>query len=327
MKIFITGGDGLLGSNLVRELLQMGHELRVLVQPNRKNQTLEGLPILKVEGDLLDFDRLVCIAEGCEAIYHVAANTSIWPSRNTVVNRVNIAGTMNIISLAKKLKVKKMVYVGTANSFSFGSKEKPGVEGSVYIARKYGLDYLDSKYEAHQLVMDAVKDGVPAVVVNPTFMLGPFDSMPSSGAMVLAVYQQKIPGFAPGGRNYICVKDAAKGIANALEKGRIGECYIIGNKNLSYKEAFTMMAKVLGVKPPALPMPAALVLMYGVFNMILYRLTGKRPLVSYPMSRIACDRHYFSAAKAVRELDLPQSPIEDGVRDCFHWLHSNGYSK
>ncbi len=327
MKIFLTGGDGLLGSNLVRELLNKGHELKVLVQPGRQTITLDGLNIERIEGDLLDIDSLTKAAEGAEAIYHVAASTSIWPSRNEIVNRVNIEGTQNIIALAKSLNVKKLVYVGTANSFSFGTKEEPGVEGTPYIAGKYGLDYMDSKFKAHQLIDEAVKDGVPAVVVNPTFMLGPYDSMPSSGAMVLAVYKQEVPGFAPGGRNYICVKDAAIGIANALEKGRVGESYIIGNKNMSYKEAFTLMAKTLNVKAPKIPMPKAVVLAYGKVSMWLFKLTGKKPVVSYPMAKIACDTHYFSAAKAVKELGLPQSPIEEGIKECFDWLDKNGYIK
>ena len=327
MKIFLTGGDGLLGSNLVRELLKKGHELKVLVQPNRQTVTLDGLNIERIEGDLLDIDSLTKAAEGAEAIYHVAASTSIWPSRNEIVNRVNIEGTQNIITLAKSLKVKKLVYVGTANTFSFGTKENPGVEGTPYIASKYGLDYMDSKYKAHQLVMEAVKEGVPAVVVNPTFMLGAYDSMPSSGAMVLAVYKQDVPGFAPGGRNYICVKDAAVGIANALEKGRVGESYIIGNKNMSYKEAFTLMAETLKVKAPKIAMPKVAVLGYGKVSMWIYRLTGKKPVVSFPMAKIACDTHYFSAAKAVKELDLPQSPIEEGIQECFDWLDKNGYIK
>ncbi len=327
MKIFLTGGDGLLGSNLVRELLKNGHELKVLVQPGRQTVTLDGLKIERIEGDLLDIDSLTKAAEDAEAIYHVAASTSIWPSRNEIVNKVNIEGTQNIIALAKKLNVKKLVYVGTANSFSFGTKENPGVEGTAYIASKYGLDYMDSKFKAHQLIDEAVKDGVPAVVVNPTFMLGPYDSMPSSGAMVLAVYKQEVPGFAPGGRNYICVKDAAIGIANALEKGRIGESYIIGNKNLSYKEAFTLMAKTLNVKAPKIAMPKAAVLGYGKVSMWIYKLTGKKPVVSYPMAKIACDTHYFSAAKAVKELGLPQSPIEEGIKECFDWLDRNGYIK
>jgi dihydroflavonol-4-reductase len=327
MKLFITGGDGFLGSNLVRELLSKGHELRIFVQPGRAVSTLDGLNLEKVEGDLLNFESIKAAAGEVDAIYHIAANTSIWPSRSKIVNDINIEGTRNIIRLAKELKVKKLIYVGTANTFSFGSKENPGREGTPYKGLQYGLDYMDSKYKAHQLVMEAVKDGVPAVVVNPTFMLGAYDSGPSSGAMILAVHSQKLPGYAPGGRNFICVKDAAKGIANALEKGRVGESYIIGNENLSYKEAFGKMAAELGVKAPGLSFPKWVLLIYGMIGSFVSGITGKKPTVSYPMAKIACDGHYFSAEKAVRELELPQSPIEEGIREGFAWLKSNGYVK
>jgi len=325
MKIFITGGDGFLGSNLVRVLLDRGHELRILVQAGRETNTLNGLKLELVEGDLLNLESLKTAAKDSEAIFHLAASTSIWPSRSEIVNKINIEGTQNILQLAKDLNVKKLVYVGTANTFSFGTKDNPGKEDTPYLGKKYGLDYMDSKYEAHQFVMKAVAEGLPAVVVNPTFMLGPYDSAPSSGAMILAVHSQKLPGFAPGGRNYICVKDAAVGIANALEKGRIGESYIIGNKNLSYKEAFSKIATVLDVKPPKISIPWWGILIYGRIGCFIARMTGGKPTVSYPMAKIACDTHYFTAEKAVRELDLPQSPIEEGISESFNWLKSNGY--
>ncbi len=327
MKIFITGGDGLLGSNLIRELLTKEHELKVLVQAGRQVNTLDGLNLEKVEGDLLNFESLKKAAEGTEAIFHIAANTSIWPSRSEIVNRVNIEGVQNILRLSKELNISKLIHVGTANTFSFGTKENPGKEDTAYKGKQYGLDYMDSKWKAHQLVMDAVKEGVPAVVVNPTFMLGAYDSVPSSGAMILAVHAQNLPGYAPGGRNYICVKDAAKGISNALDKGKIGESYIIGNENLSYKEAFGKMASVLGVTPPKRAIPQWAILVYGLFGSFIASITGKKPTVSYPMAKIACDSHYFTAEKAVKELDLPQSPIDEGIHESFLWLKSNGYIK
>ncbi len=325
MKIFVTGGDGFLGSNLVRVLLEKGHDLRLLLQTGRETKTLDGLKLEIVEGDLLNFESLKAAAKDAEAIFHIAASTSIWPSRNEIVNKVNIEGTRNILRLAKDMDVKKLVYVGTANTFSFGTLENPGREDTAYLGRKYGLDYMDSKWKAHQLVMNAVEEGVPAVVVNPTFMLGAYDSAPSSGAMILAINSQKLPGYAPGGRNYICVKDAAVGIANALEKGKIGESYIIGNENLSYKEAFGKMAGVLGVEPPKLGIPWWGLLAYGRIGCFIAGLTGSKPTVSYPMAKIACDSHYFTAEKAVRELDLPQTPIEEGITESFNWLKSNGY--
>lgn len=325
MKIFITGADGLLGSNLVRELLSRGHQITVLVQANRQTFTLEGLNIKKVIGDILDYKSLEKAAAGIEAIFHVAANTSIWPARDEKVNLVNIEGTKNIIQLAKNMAVNKLIYVGTASSFTFGSKENPGKEGTPYIGAKYGLDYMDSKYLAHQLVLKSALDGVPTVVVSPTFMLGAFDSQPSSGAMVMAVYQEKVPGFAPGGRNYICVKDAAIGIANALEMGRVGESYIIGNENLSYQEAFHLMAEVLQVKAPNISMPKWVIISYAKWGEFWFKLSGKKPTVTIAMAQIACDSHYFSSQKAVSELKLPQTPIKEGIKECHEWLNKNGY--
>ncbi len=325
MKIFITGGDGFLGSNLVRVLLNCGHELRILVLLGRQTNTLDGLNLEIVEGDLLNYDSLKLAAKDSEAIFHIAANTSLWPSRSDIVNKINIEGTRNILRLAKDLDVYRFIHVGTANTFSFGTLENPGMENTEYNGWQYGLDYMDSKWKAHQLVMNAVKEGLPAVVVNPTFMFGAYDSLPSSGAMIIAVNSQKLPGYAPGGRNYICVKDAAIGIANALEKGRIGESYIIGNENLSYEQAFGKIANVIGVKAPKLRIPKWVLLLYGRINSIMAVITAKKPKVSFPMAKIACDEHYFKAAKAVRELDLPQSPIEEGIRESFDWLKSNGY--
>jgi dihydroflavonol-4-reductase len=328
MKILVTGADGLLGSNLVRELLHRGHEVRAFVQPARQQKTLEGLALEKFQGDLLNQNEVIHAAVSCDAIIHCAASTSVWPTRSAIVNKVNIEGTKNIIEAVKQNKIQRLIYIGTANSFGFGSKENPGVEGNSYKSAMYGLDYMDSKYKAQQLILSEVKEnGLPAVIVNPTFMFGPYDSNPSSGAMVVALYKGKVPGYTAGGRNYVCVKDAAVAIANALTKGRVGECYILGNQNLSYKEAFRKIASVVGVKPPAIPIPTVFAKLYGRVGSFIGKMTGKAPAISYPLSRIACDEHYFSAAKAVKELELPQTPVEIGIKECFEWLKENGYLK
>ena len=327
MKIFVTGGNGFLGSNLIRELINRGHELCVLVQPGSKVDTLKGLRLGIAVIDILDFNSLKAAAKDSEAIFHLAACTSLWPARNEIATKVNIEGTQNIIHLAKELDVKRLVHVGTANTFGFGTKENPGREDSEYMGSQYGLDYLDSKWKAHQLVMEAVREGVPALIVNPTSLLGEYDSKPNFGAMIMAIYAQKLPGSGPGGRNYINVKDAVKGIANALDKGNIGESYIIGNENLSYREVFVKIASVLKLKSPIRRVPKWGMLAYGRIGSSIAFITGRRPTVSFPMAKIACDAHYFSSEKAVRDLDLPQTPIEDGILESFEWLKSNGYIK
>jgi dihydroflavonol-4-reductase len=326
MKILVTGADGLLGSNLVRELLGRGHSIRAFVQPGRQQKTLEGLSIEKFSGNLLNRDQVEKAAEGCQAIIHCAASTSVWPTRSEIVNTVNIEGTRNIIESVKKNKVDRLIYIGTANSFGFGTKEIPGVEGNPYKSDTYGLDYMDSKYKAQQLVLQEIKEnGLPAVIVNPTFMFGPYDSNPSSGAMIVALYKGKVPGYTTGGRNYVCAKDAAVAIANALTKGRVGECYILGNQNLSYNEVFGKIASTFDVKPPSVAIPSLFAKLYGRIGSLMGILSGKAPAISYPLSRIACDEHYYSPVKAVKELELPQTPVEVGIKESFEWLKENGY--
>ena len=328
MKILVTGADGLLGSNLVRELLSRGHVIRAFVQPGRQQKTLEGLPIEKFAGNLLNPDEVIKAAEGCEAIIHCAASTAVWPIRSEIINKVNIDGTKNIIEAVYKNNIQRLIYVGTANSFGFGSKSQPGVEGNPYKSATYGLDYMDSKYKAMQVVLEEVKTNkLPAVIVNPTFMFGPYDSTPSSGAMIVALYKGKVPGYTKGGRNYLCAKDAAVAIANALTKGSVGECYILGNENLSYREIFTKISNTIGVKPPSLAIPSVFAKLYGRIGSIIGNVTGNAPAISYPLARISADEHYYNPAKARTELGLPQTPVETGIRESFEWLKENGYLK
>ncbi|MBN1953249.1 MAG: NAD-dependent epimerase/dehydratase family protein [Bacteroidales bacterium] len=326
MKILLTGADGFLGTNITRELLGRGYKVRAFIQPGRPTELLNDLDIGKFEGDILNEEDIFQALEGCDALIHAAANTSIWPSRSEIVKKVNVEGTRNVVNAALKAGIKRMVYIGTANTFGFGDEQDPGHEGKPYSSARYKMEYQDSKYKAHLVVMEAVKNqGLPCIVVNPTFMFGPYDSKPSSGAMIVGVYRGKVPGYTLGGRNFIKVKDAAVGVANALTKGEIGECYILGNVNLTYKEIFEKIARVTGVKAPGIPLPKFLVLAFGLFQSTIAHITKKAPDVTYPMSKISNDKHFFTAAKAVKHLDLPQNPIEEGIQECFDWLKANKY--
>ena len=325
-RILLTGADGFLGNNLTRELLKRGYYVRAFIQPGRNSDLLKDLDVDKHEGDLLNPTDLEHAIQSCDYLIHAAASTSLWPDRSEIVRKVNIDGTRNAIQAAIGSSIRKMIYVGTANSFGFGSKKEPGTERNSYTAGKYHLDYTDSKYEAHQLVLEAVhKHNLPAVIVNPTFMFGPYDSKPGTGQMIQAIYKQKVPGYTRGGRNYVCVKDVAIGIANALDKGMVGESYILGNQNLSYKEAFELIATIIDKRPPGIAIPCWTSVIFGAIGSFGGKIFGKQPRVSYPMALMSCDEHYFSAEKARNLLDLPQTSIEVGIKDSYDWLKSNGY--
>ena len=180
MKILVTGADGLLGSNLVRELLGRNYDVTALVQEQKVYPTLADLPINMVIGDLLDPISIHKALNNMEIVIHCAANTSMFPPRQEIVNRVNLNGVETIISACKENQVKRLIYVGTANSFGSGTQTNLGDETRAYNAEKYGLDYMDSKYKAQKIILEEVANGsLDAVVVNPTFMIGPYDGRPT----------------------------------------------------------------------------------------------------------------------------------------------------
>ncbi len=325
-KVLVTGPDGVLGSNLLRELLHRGYSVTAMSEDGKKSPTIDMLPILKIGGNLLNPQDLISATKGMDVVIHCAASTSMYPARSENVNLVNIGGTKNIIEACLTNKVKRLIYVGTANSFGSGNLDQPGTEKNPYNAYHYGLDYMDSKYKAQLLVLEKVKtDGLNAVVVNPTFMIGPYDSRPSSGEMVLSVYRKKIPGYTLGGKNFIAVKDVAVGIANAIEKGKSGECYILANENLTYKQAFDKIASTIDVKPPQLKLPTRAVKTIGKISSILANSLKYNPKLTYELSVLSSEIHFYSSAKAIAELDLPQTPIEEAIKDCFEWFEQNNY--
>lgn len=327
MKVLVTGPDGVLGSNLVRELLRRNYNVSVLLLDGTTSPTLEGLPITSFYGNVLKPESLEQPFTGQDIVIHCAAATNVFPARNEFVNRVNIEGSRNIADACLKHNIRRLIYVGTANSFSYGTTVcNPGTEGTPYVSVKYGLDYMDSKRYAQDYILGAVKtQGLPAIVVNPTFMIGPYDSKPSSGQMILALHKGKVPCYSGGGKNYIAVKDVAFAIANAIEKGRIGECYILGNENLTYKEAFNKIAGAIGARPPKFRFFDSVIISYGAVSSFLGKAFRYSPVLTKELARISCDTHFYSAEKARKELELPQTPIETAAKECFEWFKENGY--
>jgi len=216
--------------------------------------------------------------------------------------------------------------VSTANALGFGTLENPGNEDTPPSFRQYGIGYMETKHEAQELILKEARDnGYPFLVVNPTFMIGPRDYKPSSGRMILAVALGKVPGYPVGGKNYVYVGDAATAIANALESGKAGECYILGNENLTYQQMFKKVADIVGVNPPRLAIPPLATKAFGMLGTISGNIFGVTPKVSYKMARVSCDGHYFSAKKAVNELQMPQTSIETAIQECYEWFKTNGY--
>lgn len=327
-KVFVSGANGMLGASICRELIRQGYPVKAMILPNLNINVLDGLNIETVEGNILDKDFLQREMADCEFVIHAAALTTVWPRRSELVMKVNFEGTKNVMEVAEKLLMKRMVHIGSANSFGHGSKEKPGNETTSYIFGKYGLDYIKSKYLAQKMLLEKyLKDNFPIIIINPTYMIGPFDSGPSSGKMIIELLKDRLPGYSSGGKNFICSTDVATATVNALKHGKLGECYIVGNENLGYKEFFNKVCDLRNKKFKLIKVPSLLVLCIGLFNSLVARVTKKTPKLSYTMTRMASVGQYYSSEKARRELALPQTPIETGIELCIDWFESNGYIK
>ncbi len=324
-KILVTGADGMLGNNIVRELLARGHSVCGLIERGHDGESLKGLPIKIIKGDLGIEEDLDPLFRENDYIIHTAGITSMWPARSQLSKKVNFEAVKLLVRLAKKHGTKRFIHIGTATSFGHGPKESPGTEKSPYTNHIFKLDYQDTKYLAQEYLLDEHrKNGFPVIILNPTFMIGRYDSGNGSNKMVLYIYKGKIPGYSPGGKNYVNVKDVAHAAANALTMGREGECYITGGKNLSYQESFTHIAETLEVKPPRIPLPRFVSIGFGALQSLTATITRKPPGVSYKMARIGCEECYYSPEKAIRELKMPQTPLEEGIRESIDWFREKG---
>jgi dihydroflavonol-4-reductase len=327
MKILITGADGLLGNNLVRECLSRKHEVGVMLLSEKATpQGLVGLPLKRFYGNILDEKLVRSAIQGFDVVIHLAASTQVNPPKDKKITEINVLGTKHVIQACLDFQVKRLIHVGTANSFAPGSIEHPGTEENGYSGQAYGLDYFDSKYAAQKLILESVKNNsLNAIVVNPTFMIGPFDTKPSSGALLLSLHKKQIPFCTPGSKTYIAVKDACVAICNSIEMGRSGQCYILGTENYTYKDFFQLVSSTLGFSTPKLGLPSFLIKSYGNFNSFLSKTTGKIPVLSKEMARLACENHCYSGEKARKELKMPHTPLSIAIKESYRWFEENGY--
>ena len=325
-QVLVTGADGLLGSNLVRELIGRGFAVRVLIQPGSKSRTLDGLGLEKITGDLLaDDGTLAQAAGGCDAIFHCAAITNMW-AKPELVFQVNLEGTRRVLDACVARKIKKLIFVGSASSFQFGSREKPGDEQAPFAPAYKGMPYMESKHQAMNLVKEYVKNkGLDAKIVAPTFMLGGYDFGPSSGELIRQFLKRKLGSVSPGGRNFVYVRDVAKAMVNALEQGRTGEAYILAGENLTYWEFFGKVAKIAGVPAPKRVLPSGVVVLAGLAGSAYGKISGKPAQLNLKMAQMACLGTYYNPAKARSELGLPAAPVEKAIEESLASLKQYGH--
>jgi len=326
-KVLVIGADGLLGSHLVRRLIERDYAVRVFVQPQSKSPTLEGLPLEMIKGDLLDADgRLEQAVAGCRYVFHCAAITDMWADRD-ITWKVNLDGTRRVLGACLEKDVQRMVFTGSASSFQFGTIDNPGDESGSFPAAYRGIAYMESKHRAMKLVLEYVdRRGLDAVVVAPTFLLGALDWRPSSGELIRQFLKRKMRFTSPGGRSFVHASDVALAMAAAAEKGKKGQCYIAGGHNLCYLDFFTRVAGIAGgVNPPRFVLPKSAIMACGAAGSLYGKVLSRRPPLDLRMAKLALCGTYYSSDKAARELGMPRTPIDASIEESIKSLRDYGY--
>jgi len=330
MKTFITGATGLLGGNLVRHLWTRGEkDLRVLVRKDSKTLALDDLQVERVAGDIRDPDSLGKALAGVDRVYHCAASVSQWKPALPVSYEVNVQGTVNVMDQSLKAGVKRVVYVSTVDTLGLSSLENPADENwpEHESMARFHNPYADTKYQAEREAEKFQKRGLDLVIIKPTYMIGEWDIKPSSGQMLIQVAKGRAPAYPGGGNNFVDVLDVCEGMRLAMAKGRTGESYILANDqgNMTYKDFFSLVAKIVGVNPPKFQIPYPAAVLGGYVFDLLGRVFNFEPDVNSITARMGYAPHYFSCQKAIRELGMPQSGIEDAVKRAFNWFTKYGY--
>jgi dihydroflavonol-4-reductase len=322
MLAFVTGATGFIGGNLARTLLADGYQVRALIRPQSDRHHIEELPIEVVAGDLDDTSVLTEQIKGCDVVFHVAAQYSLWAKDRHAIYRANVAGTENLLNAARAARVKRVVYTSSVAAIGVPTINTLGTEETQTTLAELVSDYKKSKFLAEEAARQAARQGLDVVIVNPSTPIGPYDVKPTpTGEIILRFLQDRMPAYVHTGLNLIDVEDVARGHILAWHRGRKGERYILGNRNLTLKEMLEMLSRLTGKPAPRLAIPHFIPLAIAyVDEMILARYFGKTPQLSFYSVQMSQKAMYYDSSKAVRELGLPQSSIEKALEKSVRWF-------
>ncbi len=324
----VTGATGFVGSAVARALRDRGHRLRLLVRPGSDRRNVSGLGAELAEGDLRDPASLAAAVAGCRFVVHVAADYRLWVPDPAPMLAANVDGTRALLLAAANAGVERIVYCSSVAALGLVGDGTPGTEDTpVHLDGIVGA-YKRSKYLAEQAVRDLVRErAAPVVIVNPSTPVGPRDIKPTpTGKMVLDAAAGRMPAYVDTGLNIVHVDDVAAGHVLALERGRIGEAYILGGHDLGMPELLAMVDDVMNRPTPRRArLPRGLLWPVALGMEGAARAFGIEPLVTREMLAMAKKRMFFSPAKAVAELGYAPRPARQAVADAVTWFRGAGW--
>jgi len=323
----VTGATGFVGANVVRELLREGATVRVLARPNGDRRAIDGLAVEICEGDLVDAASIRRAVQGAATVYHVAADYRLWAKHPEEIYRANVEGTRAVLQASADAGVNRIVYTSSVGALGIPKDGTPGTETTpVTLADMVG-PYKASKFLAEQVALGFALKGLPVVIVNPSTPIGPWDVKPTpTGQMVVDFLQGRMFATVDTGLNIVHVRDVARGHLLAAERGRVGEKYILGNANFTLTEIGGLLAEVAGSRAPRARIPYAVAWLAAGCMELAARVTGTVPRVPLTAVRMSRKRMFFSPAKAVKELGLPQTDVRTALHDAAEWFIEHGYA-
>ncbi len=325
--VLVTGASGFLGSAIASALRARGHGVRVLARPSSPRTNLNAADVV-CEGDLRDRASLAAALKGARYLFHAAADYRLWARNPEEIQRSNVEGTRLIMEEALSAGVERIVYTSSVATLKLtdgaaSTEDNPLADGEGIGA------YKRSKVAAERLVEAMIqRDGLPAVIVNPSTPIGPRDVRPTpTGRIIVEAASGRMPAFVDTGLNLAHVDDVAAGHIAALERGRIGERYILGGDNVFLADMLADIARLVGRRPPKLKLPRTMLYPIAYGAELLATLRGVEPFITSDGLRMARHHMFFDDSKARRELGYVSRPYREGLADAIAWFRAHGHLK
>jgi len=324
---FVTGATGFVGSAVARRLAARGFSLRLLVRSDSRLDNIDGLDAEVVVADLRDPGTVARAIRGARYLFHVAADYRLWARDPSEIVRNNLEGTRNVMQGALAAGIERVVYTSSVATLKPHDDGTPADESSRHTVETAIGAYKRSKLVAERLVERMIEDeGLPAVIVNPSTPVGPRDIKPTpTGRVIVEAARGRIPAFVDTGLNLVHVDDVAEGHVLALERGRIGESYVLGGHDVGFREMVGAVAELVSRKAPTIGLPRTPLFPIAYVAEAVARLTGKEPFITADALKMAKYRMFFSSAKAERELGYAFRPYREAIADALAWFRTAGY--
>jgi len=327
MKALVTGATGFIGSSVVRALLSQGYSVRGLMRVGSDGANLAGLDEMEwALGDVRDPVSVRQAMAGCSHVFHVAALYAFWLRPRRLIYEVNVDGTRNVLQAAWDAGVERVVHTSSASALGLRHDGRPADEATPLDPRTLVGDYKKSKLLAQEVALTFARRGLPVVIVNPSFPVGPYDRKPTpTGRVIVDFLNRRMPAYVDTGMNVVAVEDVAVGHLLAAEKGGPGECYILGGENLALGDLLGLLAEITGLPAPWARLPRLPLFIPAYLNTTLCHVTRATPRLTPDALRMARHRMFYDPGKAVQELGLPQTPAREALRRAVAWFEENGY--